>query len=196
MSWRISDQNKLKDPYVQKENLIEVFWSLEGNVTSDIDELFEKVSNNFNDISNRYIYKILLSIKITSFKYKINLIEKIKKHFKNKVYTKLKAESHKEQSLVIQAQQKKINKEERTKIYKSSDQHIKKFSYKKTYELFDPDVYIIKVSEEDLSDIYLLLENENAWWYEKFNSTDQDQKEQEQINMNPFIINSIMIQRN
>ena len=52
------------------------------------------------------------------------------------------------------------------------------------------------MSEADLSDIYLLLENENSWWYEEFNSTDQDQKEQEQINRNPFTIKSIMIQRN
>ena len=67
---------------------IEVFWSLGGNITSDIDELLEKESDNFNDISNLYIYKILLSIKITSFKYKIDLIEMIKMYFKNKVYTK------------------------------------------------------------------------------------------------------------
>ena len=82
--------NNLTDPYVKKEDLIETYRSINEYKNKDMNVLFENVAEILNNISNEYIDKILSHIKRSSLWYEINLVEKIRKSFKNKICKKTK----------------------------------------------------------------------------------------------------------
>ena len=88
--------------------------------------LFENVAEILNNISNEYIDKILSHIKRSSLWYEINLVEKIRKSFKNKICKKTKLESHKWQSINTKNELTQVKKEQNfiedlTKILNKSD---------------------------------------------------------------------------
>ena len=187
--------NNLTDPYVKKEDLIETYRSINEHKNKDMNVLFENVAEILNNISNEYIDKILSHIKRSSLWYEINLVEKIRKCFKNKICKKTKLESYKWQSINTKNELTQVKKEERTKIYSRFNKNIKQIGYKKTYEVYDPDIYLIKVNDEDMEKIYSILECEHSLNNEEFISNNLDQNEKEKLNKNPFTLESILTQR-